>query len=392
MKHQEGYIWRKGRSWYGRWWEDVLVDGRVVRKQRSRQLADYCDRYRSRKDVQPLLEEILRPLNAGKLRPESTLTVAEYVEQCYLPHIEAELKPSTIAGYKDLWDRYLAPRLQRAILRDYRCVDATRLLTQIYDNHRVGRKTLRHCKALLHAIFTFAKQQGVMDGINPITEAGIPRKAAASKPTHAATADVVAAMLSTLTGTARVEIALMYFAALRPGEARGLRWQDNDGKRLFVRRSVWRTHIVEPKTEESIAPVPICEPLAAILAEHRNGSYSTYILSGPSGKPINLHNLAARVVRPALTKAGIPWSGWYSLRRGAATVATQVESPLAAKGLLRHSNLATTEQHYIKDVPAETLRAAEKMGGRWEGRRHGECRFVPLLGRDAWPDSPPTTE
>ncbi len=31
-------------------------------------------------------------------------------------------------------------------------------------------------------------------------------------------------------------------------------------------------------------------------------------------------------------------------------------------------------------------------GGRWEGRRHGECRFVPLVGRDAWPDSPPTTE
>jgi protein-L-isoaspartate(D-aspartate) O-methyltransferase len=23
-------------------------------------------------------------------------------------------------------------------------------------------------------------------------------------------------------------------------------------------------------------------------------------------------------------------------------------------------------------------------GGRWERRRHGECRFVPLVGRDAW--------
>jgi protein-L-isoaspartate(D-aspartate) O-methyltransferase len=25
-------------------------------------------------------------------------------------------------------------------------------------------------------------------------------------------------------------------------------------------------------------------------------------------------------------------------------------------------------------------------GGRWERRRHGECRFVPLVGRDAWRD------
>jgi protein-L-isoaspartate(D-aspartate) O-methyltransferase len=31
-------------------------------------------------------------------------------------------------------------------------------------------------------------------------------------------------------------------------------------------------------------------------------------------------------------------------------------------------------------------------GERWERRRHGECRFVPLRGRDAWPDAPPTTE
>lgn len=33
-------------------------------------------------------------------------------------------------------------------------------------------------------------------------------------------------------------------------------------------------------------------------------------------------------------------------------------------------------------------------GDRWQHRRHGECRFVPLLGRDAWPqdrDTPDTT-
>jgi len=28
----------------------------------------------------------------------------------------------------------------------------------------------------------------------------------------------------------------------------------------------------------------------------------------------------------------------------------------------------------------------------WERRRHGECRFVPLRGRDAWPDAPSTSE
>jgi integrase len=361
MRHQTGHIFRKGRSWYGRWWEDVLKDGCVVRKQRAKKLADYCDRYRSEKDVRPLLDAILRPLNEGRATPESTMTVAQFVEQFFLPHADADLKPSTAHGYRELWKLYLASRLQRAILRDFRCADATALLADIHREHGVGRSTLFGCKRRLSAIFTFAKQQGVLDGTNPIIDAGIPRKAAASKPTHAATPSEVAAMLSTLTGTARVAIALMYFAGLRPGEARGLRWQDYDDKRrrLFVRQSVWRTFTTEPKTAESISPVPVCETLASILQGHPNGF--EYILSGPSGKPINLHNLAARVVRPALTKAGIAWKGWYSLRRGAATLATQVESPLAAKGLLRHSNLATTTQHYVKDVPAETQRALEKI-------------------------------
>ena len=40
---------------------------------------------------------------------------------------------------------------------------------------------------------------------------------------------------------------------------------------------------------------------------------------------------------------------------------TSVESPLAAKGLLRHSHWATTQAHYIKDVPSETVRAMEKI-------------------------------
>jgi hypothetical protein len=32
-----------------------------------------------------------------------------------------------------------------------------------------------------------------------------------------------------------------------------------------------------------------------------------------------------------------------------------------AKGLLRHTNIATREQHYIKDVPEEAVRAVEKI-------------------------------
>jgi integrase len=356
---QTGYIWKEGRSWFGRWREDVLEDGQVVRKQRSKKLVDYCDRYRSESDVRPLLDDILRPLNQGRSSPQSSLAVAEYVRLFFLPHVEAECKPSTANGYKATWKMYLAGGLQNVTMRDFRCVDATNLLAVIHRQHGIGRTTLKHCKALPSSIFRFAKQQGVIDGVNPVQAAGIPRKAAEPQPAHAVTPEEVMAMLAALTGTARTAVALMYFAGLRPGEARGVTWPDYDGKRLHVRRSIWRTHVTSPKTPESAAAVPVCETLAEILNSQRKDS--GYILAGVTGKPINLNNLAKRVVAPALRKVKIEWRGWYAFHRGIATLAATVDSPLAAKGLLRHSNLATTQQHYIKDVPAETLRAVAKI-------------------------------
>ncbi len=99
-RQQQGYIWRKGQGWYGRWWEDALVNGDVVRKQRCKKLAEYSDRYRSQKDVRPLLDDYLRPLNTGRTKPESTLTITEYVERFYLPYAQDNCKPSTYSGYK----------------------------------------------------------------------------------------------------------------------------------------------------------------------------------------------------------------------------------------------------------------------------------------------------
>jgi hypothetical protein len=108
------------------------------------------------------------------------------------------------------------------------------------------------------------------------------------------------------------------------------------------------------------------------------------ILRGPSGKAINLDNLSKRVMIPLLhgctacqelkadhgdadhdfiRDAALPdWHGWYSLRRGVATtLAGLTRDGMASKGLLRHTNLATTTRHYVKDVPENTLAAMNRL-------------------------------
>jgi integrase len=385
-RHQQGYIFRKGRNWYGRWWDDVMVDGEVLRKQRCEKLAEVSDRYRSKTDVRPMLADKLRPINEGRARPESTLSVSAFVENCYLPFVRDNYKPSTSIGYQKIWKKHLEPRLREIALRDFRTVDAANLLADAHQKCGLGRTMLKHIKAFLSGVFTYAKNQGVLDGMNPVRDTMIPKRANAPKETHATTLEDVLGIMNVLEEAnerkARAAVALIFFTGLRPGEARGACWEDYDGKRLFIRRSIWRVWATSPKTEGSAKPVPVIEPLRSILAELQeiDGNPSSGpILRGPSGSPLDLDNLAERVVKPSLLRCArckkpkskhiemdhsfqpdqkIPkWHGWYSFRRGVATAVADLSSSLAAKGLLRHSSLSTTERHYIKDVPESTLQA-----------------------------------
>ena len=381
MGRQTGCIYKSknGERWLARWRQDVIENGEKKRKMRFRDIAPVNDAYRTEKDVQPLLDEILAPINAGRVKPESTLAVAEYGENYWLPWVRENCKPSTIAGYETYWNAYLAPQLEKVSLRDFRTVDAANLLSSLHRAKVCGRTMLKHCKSIFSGIFTLARNQGVLDAPNPVQGAMLPKKAAAPKETHAVTLDEVTAMLEAIRTTKvedkeitpvhrlklRAAVALQFFAGLRPGEARGARWENFDGKRLMVRESIWRSHTTTPKTEESAKAVPIIEPLTGILAELREADgnpASGLILCGPRKAPMSLDNVSRRILQPLLRAAKIEWHGWYSLRRGVATtIASLSKDPLASKGLLRHSSLATTQEHYIKDVPENTVSAMKQL-------------------------------
>jgi len=56
---QQGQIFRRNGSWYVRYYQDEIEDGTPVRKRVCKKLARYSDNYRSKKDLAPLLAEIL---------------------------------------------------------------------------------------------------------------------------------------------------------------------------------------------------------------------------------------------------------------------------------------------------------------------------------------------
>jgi integrase len=189
---------------------------------------------------------------------------------------------------------------------------------------------------------------------------------------------------------AAVAVALCYFAALRPAEARGLKWEDWTGAELDVRRSVWRNHVGETKTEESAASVPVIEPLRGLLEKLRAQSAGEYILSNGSGKPLSLDSLNVRVIAPVLKAAGIEWRGYYPCRRGISSLVTDSsKNALNSTGLLRHSTPITALKHYTraqKDSIQAALKTVEEMATK--SAEGDDSMTVPSARCTSRPDCP----
>lgn len=158
----------------------------------------------------------------------------------------------------------------------------------------------------------------------------------------------------------------MVLCVPRKSEIRGLRWADLRGGELHVTRNVWETVIQEKKlkTAASRGAVPVIPQLAKVLEAHRNGfADDAFIFAGPKfGRPLDLKNLANRVIIPRLKKKKIEWHGYHSFRRGLGTNLYHLKTPdNIIQAILRHADLATTMKHYVKPMSPDVKAAMSKL-------------------------------
>jgi integrase len=318
---QRGTILVQRNKWCLRFYEDVIRDGQVIRKKSFRILAPVNKNYPNKTSVVPLADQILAPLNAGVLVPESSQRLIDFIDNHYLPEAKKILRPSTFKGYSDIVNTHLRSRLGDVRVRDFRVVHGQRLMAQIPN---VGHKTLLRIRATLSAVFTYALRAGVLDGNNPMHAVSVPGRPKKYKPpTYSIEESAKIAVAVHYHDQAFVAVSIATFAGLRVSEIRGLRWSDFDGSVLRIQRSVWRTTIGPTKTEESEAPVPTIPILRKVLDQYRTKIQpkdEDFILAGDrGGRPLNLHNLANRVIKPALKEKGLPWKGWKAWHPGSKT-------------------------------------------------------------------------
>ena len=204
--------------------------------------------------------------------------------------------------------------------------------------------------------------------LNPFQDVKIPKAGKHSQPTRYASLDDVLNMLAVLDDTSATVVALAAFSGLRKSEIQGLKWGDIHDGQINVMRTAWRTTkiIEDTKTDASRDAVPIIKTLAKHLEAHRNGhADEQHAFLAPKNKrknrPLDLHNLANRVIRPALAQKSIPWPGWHGFRRGLATnLHTLGVADTDIQRILRHADVAITQRSYIKIEDKVRMAAMKK--------------------------------
>jgi integrase len=147
-----------------------------------------------------------------------------------------------------------------------------------------------------------------------------------------------------------------------------------------------------PLRSTSRAQCAVIKPLADALGKHllRMGKLAvagTPLFQGGTGKPLNLDNVARRIIKPAIercTKCQQPeavhpkvgpafeldesckWHGWHAYRRGLATTlhALGVDDR-TIQAILRHKDIKVTQGIYIKSVDKTRVNAMDLLGEKF---------------------------
>jgi integrase len=407
---QTGSICAIGSNWFVRYSEVRNIGGTLQRKKVSHRLGPITTRGKHPPaDVVAAAREHMASVTGSKLPATRVLTLADFVEQVFLPTVKQQRRQNTHTSYAALWKLHIAPHAKdehgREIwLKNTRTYDVQRWLDAIAldrvpdGSARLSINSLRRVKSVLSAIFSTAARLDYYHGANPVQSTRVDPAAPPPAATYAYTLEEINALLALLPEPAATAFAVASFSGLRLGEIEGLRWSDYHDGELRVARAIVQGRVGAPKTSSSSAAVPVIRQLADRLEMHRLRSktispdgeqFSGPIFANSLGHPLSLRNVLTRHILPVLNLCGmcgqpkknlnhvaapsyegehvyqrdprIPqWRGWHACRRGLGSNLYRLGVPAKLiQAILRHSNVATTQSYYILST-ADDVRNAMK--------------------------------
>ena len=284
--------------------------------------------YGTKREASQYLTKVLRDLDTGLYVEQSQVTLGDFLDKWLDVVAKPRVSERTLADYRENLSRYVRPTLEERRLQDLRPFEIQTLYAGMLERG-LSPRTVRATHAPLRSALDQAVKWQFVSR-NPARLVDLPKQPKQER--HVLTAEEASRFLANAKQDRLHALwVVLLTTGLRPGEALGLRWEDWEGERLRVQRSLTRTAeggwvLAEPKTSQSRRSVTLPGSTGEALSAHRVNQAREKLQLGAryqdeglvfctaQGTPLDLPGVTRRHFHPILKAAGLERIRVYDLQ------------------------------------------------------------------------------
>jgi integrase len=279
-------------------------------------------------------------------------------------------RPATVRSYRQASKTYLTPALGHLRLGEVQRGDVQRMVDKLHAKGMSG-STIRNKLDPLRVVYRRALQDDEV-GRNPTEKLRLP--AMDTKQRSVGNPERVGVLLAALPDSLRAVWTVAFYAGLRVGELRALRWSAVDFEAGVIRvQAGWDDQAgdQETKTEAGTRTVPLVGRVRAELLRHQlaTGRRGDDLVFGRSASEAFVRStLRTHSLKAWETAELEPLTPHEARHCAASYFAAAGLTPKEAQTAMGHADIRTTLNIYAKAVPGWESGAAAKLDAFLDGR------------------------
>ena len=274
-------------------------------------------------------QEFMRQINGGARTPGAIRppTVAEFLDQVYLPFYLGKWKESTAGTSENRLRHHIEKELGAHRLEDLALAPLQQFL-ELKAASGLSFSVVDHLRWDLSSLFEMAVSEKVI-AVNPTTALYTPKTAKRTE-SLAMSADQVELALGAVEYRERVILRLAIFAGMRPGELLAIQREHvrPDASVIEIRQRVYRGKFAAPKNG-LVRKVAVPPSTASLLRDWMEKAVDqnpeVYVFAGETGQPLWRSSLLEDHIRAKLEPIGLGWVNFQVLRRTHASLGHQAK-------------------------------------------------------------------
>jgi integrase len=349
-RYQKGCVFLIGNTWYGKYREDVIGPGQIVRRKQVTVTLGKKKDIATKHLAERRMEIILARINSPDYRPGRFAKVEEFVP-IWKEQVLAGRKSSTIPSENSHLKVHIIPHFAKRGL-DEIGVEAQQVFVRTLVKAGLSRKMVLNILSTLSSMMKTAKSWGYVcqrvDYANLVLPCDEVKNEA-----RFFTLEQLGKVIATAPEPCKTMFTVLAMTGMRPGEMLGLQWPDIDlAKRLIhIRRSAWYGKVQTTKSRTSTAPVPLPEPLAVVLQAYKEQWWRPnpqgFLFVTRNNRPPSSNKVVEYGLWPVLDALKIPRCGLHSFRHTHTSLLLDSgATPKVVQEQLRHADPRVTLDVY----------------------------------------------